>query len=258
MIYFNQAHHTPLIMISECNNDPPTSRHYCSICMDVIDSNSSEDCQIAPCGFSFCLFHKHCLYAFEQAQREAGLAIKCPHCNVNVDCVLMSNHDLTGNNIGGVSRADLDVRRLCDHIRNLVVEIMERENLAPFWHLKLPFVYTSNGLLYDEERDCRMTWNVVACIVELLHAYVKPDVGVWIANNVDGDASMRTFVCCSNKVHNEQSFAYEFIVELQRVAYIMPEGNVKRHAVSHSPFDGYELTLKRRRMCRHSCAFSVS
>ena len=134
----------------------------------------------------------------------------------------------------------------------MISEIMEKTKCIQYWCFKLPLVYTAKGFLYSEETDDKMTWNVVACIVELLHSYVKPDVGVCVANNVNGDASMRKLCCFSNKIHNEEARAYEFVVELQRVAYIMPRGNIARDEVSRFPFDGYELTLRKRRMCnRH-------
>jgi len=225
--------------------------------MDTIDTNDCDSYQEAPCGYrGDCLFHRHCLYALECAQQQSGATTRrCPHCNEEVNHLLLSHTRA----IHQASSVDMDARFLCDHIRNLITEIMEKTKFIQYWCFKLPLVYTARSLLHDKETDDTMTWNVVACIVELLHSYVKPDVGVWVANNVNGDASMRKLCCFSNHAHNGESRAYELVVELQRVAYLLPKGSVARHEVSRFPYDGYELTLRKRRMCdRHRNHFTRS
>ncbi len=147
-----------------------------------------------------------------------------------------------------------DMHKFCNEIKKMFKYCAHNPSMGfnfvdQFWIQKSPFFCFEGGLIHNEVGEYNVLHELIGCIVKLLHLYVKPDTGVRVLNDVDGNVYTRIIFCRSNAAHRKKYIPFELIVECRRISYVGLKSE-NPHEKWNIYREGYEVDIKKRRQCR--------
>ena len=155
----------------------------CGICFGKVRAGCKK---VAPCGFANACFHVNCLKKMQHNEEFTAWKTKrlpihrCPHCNVVV------------------RRENNDEERI-SIIQNLVEDEFRFEKSLDYCRKHLVYQVFERGSILMGDREAMIVKSLVGGILDTIHKYGFPDIGVTVRRNQDSSRQHR--VSQARRVH---------------------------------------------------------